>query len=80
MSGCKSSEMIDLSNVNAPINKWIVSGYYIAAEKTTVAIQSFRFNEAADALYHFIWNSYCDWYVKLIKPSWSLKITEMWLK
>ena len=52
--------MIDLSNVNTPINKWIVSGYDIVAEKTTVAIQSYRFNEAADALYHLIWNSYCD--------------------
>ena len=31
--------------------------------------RSYRFNEAADALYHFIWHSYCDWYAELIKPS-----------
>ena len=37
--------------------------------QNTAAIEAYRFNEAADALYHFIWHSYCDWYVELIKPS-----------
>ena len=33
-----------------------------------MAIEAYRFNEAADSLYEFIWHSYCDWYVELIKP------------
>ncbi|MDA8716689.1 valine--tRNA ligase [Alphaproteobacteria bacterium] len=69
MNGCTGSAAIDLSAVNEPINKWIVSEYSDAIEKTTKAIELYRFNEAADALYHFIWNSYCNWYVELIKPS-----------
>jgi len=69
MNGCTGSAAIDLSNVKEPINKWIVSEYSDAIEKTTKAIELYRFNEAADALYHFIWNSYCNWYVELIKPS-----------
>ncbi|MDC1002003.1 valine--tRNA ligase, partial [Alphaproteobacteria bacterium] len=69
MNGCTGSAEIDLSNVKEPINKWIISEYSDAIEKTTKAIELYRFNEAADALYHFIWNSYCNWYVELIKPS-----------
>ncbi len=69
MNGCTRSASIDLRAVNEPINKWIVSEYSDAIEKTTKAIELYRFNEAADALYHFIWNSYCNWYVELIKPS-----------
>ena len=69
MNACTGSAAIDLSNVKEPINKWIVSEYSDAIEKTTKAIELYRFNEAADALYHFIWNSYCNWYVELIKPS-----------
>ena len=69
MNGCTGSAAIDLSSVKEPINKWIVSEYSDAIEKTTKAIELYRFNEAADALYHFIWNSYCNWYVELIKPS-----------
>ena len=69
MNGCTGSAAIDLSAVKEPINKWIVSEYSDAIEKTTNAIELYRFNEAADALYHFIWNSYCNWYVELIKPS-----------
>ena len=69
MNGCTGSAAIDLSRVKEPINKWIVSEYSDAIEKSTKAIELYRFNEAADALYHFIWNSYCNWYVELIKPS-----------
>ncbi|MGB2288883.1 MAG: valine--tRNA ligase, partial [Candidatus Puniceispirillaceae bacterium] len=71
MNACTNAENIDLSAVHAPVNKWIVSEYNTAIAKTTAAIDSYRFNEAADALYHFIWHSYCDWYVELIKPSLS---------
>jgi len=71
MNDCTNAKTIDLATVTAPVNKWIVSEYNLAVEKTTAAIDAYRFNEAADALYHFMWHSYCDWYVELIKPSLS---------
>jgi valyl-tRNA synthetase len=71
MNDCTNADSIDLAVVTAPVNKWIVSEYNSAITKTTAAIEAYRFNEAADALYHFIWHSYCDWYVELIKPSLS---------
>ena len=39
------------------------SGSAVAA-----ALEAYRFNEAADRLWHFIWNLYCDWYLEFIKP------------
>ena len=69
MNGCTASAgEIDLATVKEPVNRWIISEYNDAITKTSTAIESYRFNEAADALYHFVWHSYCDWYVELIKP------------
>ena len=34
----------------------------------TEALEAFNFNEAADALYHFAWGNFCDWYVEFTKP------------
>ncbi len=78
MNGCTgSADAIDLSTVQEPVNRWIVSEYNEAIAKTTAAIENYRFNEAADALYHFIWHSYCDWYVELIKSEFSGEATEI---
>lgn len=50
------------------INKWIISEVGKAAKGVTSAMEAFRFNDAADAIYHFTWGTFCDWYVELIKP------------
>ncbi len=69
MNNCTdNADEYNLSEVQEPVNKWIVSEYNNAIIKTSSAIESYRFNEAAEALYQFIRHSYCDWYVELIKP------------
>ena len=58
----------DLQSVKLPVNQWIVSKLNEANQNVAKAIEAYRFNEAADHIYHFIWNSYCDWYLEYIKP------------
>ncbi|MCH2564499.1 MAG: valine--tRNA ligase, partial [SAR116 cluster bacterium] len=77
MNGCTGGAgEIDLAKVEEPVNRWIVAEYNEAIAKTTAAIEAYRFNEAADALYSFVWHSYCDWYVELIKPQLDGAATE----
>jgi valyl-tRNA synthetase len=50
------------------VNKWIVGETARAAAEVTSAIEAYRFNDAAGAIYHFVWDVFCDWYVEFIKP------------
>ncbi len=50
------------------VNKWIASQADKAATDVTVALDSFKFNEAAGAIYHFAWGTFCDWYLEFTKP------------
>ena len=68
MNGCEPALNFDLASVKDPTNLWIISELSKAEEKTRTALLEYRFNEAADSIYKFIWNQYCDWYLELIKP------------
>ena len=50
------------------INQWIIGELAKAAEDITTAIEAYRFNDAANAAYRFVWNIFCDWYLELAKP------------
>ena len=68
MNGCMDAADIDLAAANDPVNQWIITELAQTAGKVSTAIEEYRFNEAADCIYQFIWHSYCDWYLELIKP------------
>ncbi len=48
--------------------RWIVSRLQRTEQTVTEAIEGYRFDLAAQALYEFVWNEYCDWYLELAKP------------
>lgn len=50
------------------LNRWIAHETQKALEEVTAAIADYKFAEAANAAYRFVWNVYCDWYVELSKP------------
>jgi len=68
MNGCARAEGFDPAQVQAPLNRWIVGETTRTAKAVTAALADCGFDEAANALYRFIWNQFCDWYVELAKP------------
>ncbi|HET7318977.1 MAG TPA: valine--tRNA ligase, partial [Nitrospirota bacterium] len=50
-------------------DKWILSRLNSVSTEVRSALAEYRFNDAASALYHFIWHEYCDWYLELSKPA-----------
>jgi len=68
MNDCKPVAGFDPSAVNLTVNRWIIGKAAEAVTKIETAIKSYRFNEAADAGYHFTWGLFCDWYLEFTKP------------
>ncbi|MGD8494451.1 MAG: valine--tRNA ligase [Desulfobacterales bacterium] len=50
-------------------DRWILSRLHHVTQKTAEAIDSYRFNDAASAVYNFVWHEFCDWYLEAIKPA-----------
>ncbi|MCR4376826.1 MAG: valine--tRNA ligase [Rhodospirillales bacterium] len=68
MNECKPVVGFDPKSVRLTVNRWIVGKTADAAAKIETAIEGYRFNEAADAGYHFTWGAFCDWYLEFTKP------------
>ncbi len=52
----------------AAVNRWIIGETARVREEVDAALESYRFNDAANGLYAFVWGKVCDWYVELSKP------------
>jgi len=52
-----------------PADRWILARLQRAVNDTVAALEAFRFNDAANAVYHFVWHELCDWYVELSKEA-----------
>ncbi|WP_170582891.1 valine--tRNA ligase [Ruegeria arenilitoris] len=61
---------LDLAELQpkAAVNRWIIGETARVREEVDSALESYRFNDAANALYAFVWGKVCDWYVELSKP------------
>ncbi len=68
MNQCALVDGFDPANLNEVLNRWIAHETAAATRDVTSAIEAYRFNDAAGAIYRFVWNVYCDWYLELAKP------------
>jgi len=60
-------DVVDLKP-KAAVNCWIIGETARVREEVDAALESYRFNDAANGLYAFVWGKVCDWYVELSKP------------
>ncbi len=68
MNECKTVKGFDENSAKLAINKWIIAKAKQAAKEVTDNLDSFRFSDAANAVYQFAWGTFCDWYIELTKP------------
>ena len=68
MNGCARVAGFDPARVGQTLNLWILGEAQKAVAETAEAIESYRFNDAANAAYRFVWNLFCDWHLELAKP------------
>jgi valyl-tRNA synthetase len=68
MNGCAAVAGFDPKSAKETLNRWIAHETAKAAREIGEAIEAYRFNDAANAAYRFVWNIYCDWYLELAKP------------
>jgi len=65
---CGRVDGFDPKSAKHQLNRWIAGATARAAAEVTQGILDYKFNEAANAAYDFVWGIFCDWYVELAKP------------
>jgi valyl-tRNA synthetase len=68
MNGCELPRDFGPAQARETLNRWIAHETSRATREVSEAIEAYRFNDAAGAIYRFVWNVYCDWYLELAKP------------
>ena len=69
MNGCKRIADFDPYGCRQTLNRWIVGETAKAGRAVDKALDGYRFNDAASAIYQFVWGSFCDWYLEFSKPT-----------
>ena len=68
MNGCTLVPGFDPAAARLTVNRWIIGALAETGARVAAALGEYKFNEAADALYHFTWGTFCDWYLEFTKP------------
>jgi len=66
--GKPEAETIDFASLGT-VDRWILSRLSAAVAKVNASLETYRFDEAANALYAFFWSEFCDGYVEMVKPA-----------
>jgi len=67
-NGIGASDSIAAPAATLPVNQWIIGEVITTLAELDKAMAELRFDAAANAIYHFVWDRFCDWYLELIKP------------
>jgi len=68
MNDVKHAEDFKPEDAKLQLNRWILTELSKTIEDVSEGIEKYRFNDAAGAAYKFVWNTFCDWHLELLKP------------
>lgn len=68
MNGAELDTSFSPEDAKLQVNRWILTELSSTIAAVTKGIETYRFNDAANAIYKFVWNLFCDWYLELLKP------------
>jgi len=68
LNGCALDAGFDPTRSTQTVNLWLAHEVRRTQQEVTAALEGYRFNDAANAIYQFVWGSFCDWYLEFIKP------------
>ncbi len=68
MNGVAPTDGFDPGAAGSPLCRWVLDGANRAVAEATAALEAYRFNDYAAAVYRFTWNTYCDWFLEFAKP------------
>lgn len=68
VNGIGASKTLRAPEAKLPVNRWIISEVTETLVSLDKALGDLRFDAAANTIYHFTWDRFCDWYLELIKP------------
>jgi valyl-tRNA synthetase len=71
MNGVGASDSIAAPAAELPVNRWIIGEVVETLAKLDRAFDELRYDEMADAIYRFVWGTFCDWYVELVKGAFD---------
>ncbi|WP_338425731.1 valine--tRNA ligase [Sphingopyxis kveilinensis] len=67
-NGISASTSLEAPAATLPVNRWIIGEVADTVAAMEAAFAAYRFDDAANAIYSFAWDRFCDWYLELIKP------------
>jgi len=70
-NGIGASTTVKAPEARLAANQWIIGEVQQTVEALEAAMADLRFDAAANIIYHFVWDQFCDWYLELIKPVFS---------
>ena len=68
MNECHTNPSFNPKGVAMDLNKWIIQKADEATLEVTKNLNDFRFSDAANTVYQFVWGTFCDWFIELSKP------------
>ncbi len=68
LNDCIEEPNFEPASVVQTINRWIIGELVGCTARISRGLDDYQFNEAANALYQFVWGTYCDWYLEFAKP------------